>query len=174
MTTQASAVAQIGHPRRVHRAQHPGRHGRRGAVPRAAPGVVAVGGRSARNSRWDLVFQSRSRPAAVISCPIGFVSRHMDVLYDLDLGAGFQSHRDPSRLSREVVEMLGFVRTIEGDGEDRLANRLTPPSGILRFGASSWSVGSIWDKSGPPSFARPSGELRQASELPITSEGCPP
>ena len=31
----------------------------------------------------------------------------------------------------------------------RLADRLTRLSGSLRFGASSWSVGSIWGKSGP-------------------------
>ena len=36
-------------------------------------------------------------------------------------------------------------------------------SGSVRSAASSWSVGSIWGKSGPPSFARPPGELRMAS-----------
>ena len=35
-----------------------------------------------------------------------------------------------------------------------MANRLTRLSGSLRFGASSWSVGSIWGKSGPPDKSR--------------------
>jgi hypothetical protein len=35
----------------------------------------------------------------------------------------------------------------------RSASLFTRLAGSLRFGASSWSVGSIWDKSGPPSFA---------------------
>jgi hypothetical protein len=51
VTTQASAVAEIGRPPCFHRAQHPGRHGRRGAASRSGPGVVAVGGRPAGNSR---------------------------------------------------------------------------------------------------------------------------
>jgi protoheme ferro-lyase len=55
--------------------------------------------------------RARSRPAAVI-CPMGSFCDEMEVLYDLDVG--FQSQREPSRLSGEVVEMLGFVRTIEG------------------------------------------------------------
>ena len=44
------------------------------------------------------------------------------------------------------------TRSTRTDG-GRLASRLTRLSGSLRFGASSWSVGSIWDKSGPPTFA---------------------
>jgi hypothetical protein len=61
----------------------------------------------------------------------------------------------------EVIETRGFARKNE-DGREadrRLANRLTRRSGSLRFGASSWSVGSIWGKSGPPSFAHASREL---------------
>lgn len=38
-----------------------------------------------------------------------------------------------------------------------LANRLARLSGSLRFGASSWSVGSIWGKSGPPTSAHECG-----------------
>ena len=60
---QASAAAQIGRPPRVHRAQHPGCHGGRGALSRAAPGVVAVGGRSARDSRLGAGVPEPQRPA---------------------------------------------------------------------------------------------------------------
>ena len=51
------------------------------------------------------------------------------------------------------------------EAEIRLANRLTRPSGSLRVGASSWSVGSIWDKSGPPSFAHAQQELKRELRL---------
>jgi len=74
-------------------------------------------------------------------------------MYDLDVGAGFQPTGAKS-LSRELVEMLGFVTTIGGcrEAEFRLANRLTRLFGSLRSVASSWSVGSISGESGPPSL----------------------
>ena len=54
------------------------------------------------------------------------------------------------RRFREVLEGAGFAVKIEDGGETdfRSANRLTRPSGSLRFAASSWSVGSIWDNLG--------------------------
>jgi hypothetical protein len=68
----------------------------------------------------------------------------------------FNSQRQPTRVICEVEESEGFKRTNEDVREAgfRLANRLTRLSGSLRFDASSWSVGSIWGKSGPPSPSR--------------------
>src|SRR6266536_1280278 len=70
--------------------------------------------------------------------------------------------RQPSHLIGEVKETEGFARKLEDvrEADVRLANRLTRLSGSRRFGASSWSVGSIWDKSGPPQPA-----LRDALEI---------
>ena len=59
----ASAAAQIGRPPRVHRAQHPGRHGGRGAVSRATPGVVAVGRRAPRRGGLGAGVPEPQRPA---------------------------------------------------------------------------------------------------------------
>src|SRR6266850_4668059 len=58
----------------------------------------------------------------------------------------------PVRSIWEVVETVGSTRTTEDvrEVDFRLADRSTRLSGSPRFGASSWSVGSIWDKSGPP------------------------
>ena len=56
-----------------------------------------------------------------------------------------------------IGRFLAGNRKIRRDSRERdqtlvgLANRLTRLSGSLRFDASSWSVGSIWGKSGPPS-----------------------
>jgi hypothetical protein len=50
---------------------------------------------------------------------------------------------------QRIVKDLRKTKVVRGR---TLANRLTRPSGSLRFGASSWSVGSIWGKSGPPNF----------------------
>ena len=44
----------------------------------------------------------------------------------------------------------------------RIANHPTLLSGSLRFDVSSWSVGSIWDKSGPPTFAHECRRRRSA------------
>ena len=56
--------------------------------------------------------------------------------------------------SRAVLEVRGFAwKSEDGPKADRrLPNRPTRLSASLRFGASSWSVGSIWDKSGPPNL----------------------
>src|SRR5688572_28418834 len=48
----------------------------------------------------------------------------------------------------------GRWRTTRKRNRSPRRNRLTRLSGSLRFDASSWSVGSIWGKSGPPTFAR--------------------
>jgi hypothetical protein len=71
----------------------------------------------------------------------------------------------------DVLENAEYTREND-DGPEvdfRLENGLTRPPGSLRFVASSWSVGSIWGKSGPPSF----GELRlgKPSEF-LTREEC--
>ena len=81
---------------------------------------------------------------------------------------GLRSPRQPNRLIGEAKETEGFTRTIDDvrEADFRLANCPTRRSGSQRFDASSWSVGSIWDKSGPPSFAHAcqrTRELRLAS-----------
>jgi len=62
-----------------------------------------------------------------------------------------RSERRLRCLTRGVSIVRSVVRSFTTDGFIG-ANRLTRLSGSLRFGASSWSVGSIWGKSGPPNF----------------------
>ena len=68
----------------------------------------------------------------------------------------FQNQRQPTRLDRgSGLRREGFTGKIEDGREaDPFSKPLTRLSGSLRFGASSWSVGSIWGKSGPPSPSR--------------------
>ena len=70
--------------------------------------------------------------------------------------AAHSRQRQPSR--RRLQGFMISVIYVEKRKRPRaeggvLASLFTRLSGSLRFGASSWSVGSIWDKSGPPSFA---------------------
>lgn len=58
-------------------------------------------------------------------------------------------------LSRELLESVAFQ-----------PNRPTRLSGNPRADASSWSMGSIWDKSGPPSFARANDARLVGTRLP--------
>ena len=104
-----------------------------------------------------------SPPRAVISEPLvdptAAFERNLECPQDCPCDAPkrrLQSQQQPSDSIEEVIETRGFARKNE-DGRDadrRLANRFTRLSGSLRFGGSSSSVGSIWDKSGPPSTSR--------------------
>jgi hypothetical protein len=78
---------------------------------------------------------------------------------------GSPRQQQPNRLIEEVLKREGITRKIEDvrEADFRLANRLTRPSGSLRFGASSWSVGSIWGKSGPPTSALVQAEVAHRS-----------
>jgi ferrochelatase len=112
---------------------------------REACGLVAS---AAGHERWELVYQSRSGPPSqpwlepdvldhlgaleragvrdVVVCPIGFVSDHMEVLYDLDTEAqararelGLRLVRTPTASSHPgYVEMVRelIVERMEGDG----------------------------------------------------------
>ena len=60
------------------------------------------------------------------------------------------SERRAHGINRKVYQANRDFR----EADFRLADRVTRRLGSLRFGASSWSVGSIWDKSGPPSTSR--------------------
>ena len=84
--------------------------------------ATLVAERAATELAWDLVYQSRSgrpdtpwlgpdildhltrlrdeRVAAVVVCPIGFVSDHMEVVYDLDIEAQALARRLGIRLAR--------------------------------------------------------------------------
>src|SRR3989442_609781 len=89
--------------------------------------------------------------------------------HDCPCGAPKQrlpSQWQPTGSILEVEQREGFTRKIEDvrEADFRLANRLTRPSGSLRFVGSSWSVGSIWGKSGPPPSTPP-----QLSDLPSTT-----
>jgi protoporphyrin/coproporphyrin ferrochelatase len=112
---------------------------------REACGLVAA---AAGDPRWDLVYQSRSGPPSqpwlepdvldhldtlaregtrdVVLCPIGFVSDHVEVLYDLDTEArgraqalGLRMVRTPTASSHPgYVEMVRelVVERLEGAG----------------------------------------------------------
>jgi ferrochelatase len=89
----------------------------------------------ARVSKWDIAWQSAGRTADpwigpdilqvlrdkraagvsdVVSCPIGFVSDHLEVLYDLDIEA--------TNVAREIG--LGFVRTASLNDDPRFTSML--------------------------------------------------
>ena len=118
--------------------------------------LVAEG---AKHKRWELVFQSRSGPPQqpwlepdicdrieqlhaagelryVINLPIGFVSDHLEVLYDLDIEAkalcdrlGVTMHRAPTvgthpRFVRMIRELI--VERINNSGEKPSLGTLGP------------------------------------------------
>ena len=112
-----AALAEIPADRRgdallaVHRPQHSARHGRRLPLRSATPRSVSAGRRRRRpRADWHLVYQSRSGPPQqpwlepdvgdfirerhaaapirdVVVVPIGFISDHLEVLFDLDTEA---------------------------------------------------------------------------------------
>ena len=118
-------------PAGLHRAQHPDRDGPHrpdstGRATSAAPSGGSWPSRGAgRRREWDLVWQSRSGPPQIpwlepdvcdhlrlprptrprwCSCPLGFVSDHMEVVYDLDA---------------EAAEVAGKARPPAGQGGHR-------------------------------------------------------
>ena len=112
---------------------------------REAASLVA---RAAGHERWDLVYQSRSGPPSqpwlepdilthldglagagardVVVCPLGFVSDHLEVLYDLDTEALARARERGLRLVRTPTASNhpGFVEMVR----DLVMERLTGPA----------------------------------------------
>ena len=108
-TAQADASGRLDAPGGAYVAQH---------LETARLVAARVAGETGREREWDLVYQSRSGPPtqpwlepdvsdhleslaaqgvpAAVLVPIGFVSDHMEVVYDLDV------------LARETADRLGF------------------------------------------------------------------
>ncbi len=123
------------------------------------------------HDEWDLVWQSRSGPPAqpwlepdilehlrglaengvqdVVAAPIGFLSDHLEVLYDLDVEA--------SALARELG--LNFVRagTV---GTHPLVVRMLRELIEERLAAAEAAVCAVDCCPGPERFARGTGALR--------------
>ncbi|MFI6516013.1 ferrochelatase [Spirillospora sp. NPDC050679] len=109
-----------------------------------------VAERAAPGHAWELVYQSRSGPPsqpwlepdigdhlrklhaegvrAVVNVPVGFVSDHMEVKYDLDteaanlateLGLAFERAGTPSTHPRFVAMVRELLAEAEGEGEAR-------------------------------------------------------
>lgn len=110
------------------------------------------------NERWRLVWQSRSGPPnqpwlepdvvdvidqlpddteAVVVAPIGFVSDHMEVIYDLDTVAVRAAHARGIRLERAATPGIHprFVAMIRELAEERL-----DPAGSARLALGDFGV----------------------------------
>ncbi|WP_067488394.1 ferrochelatase [Actinomadura hibisca] len=113
-----------------------------------------VAGRAAPEQRWELVYQSRSGPPsqpwlepdigdhlrklhaegvpAVVNVPVGFVSDHMEVMYDLDteaanlaaeLGMTFERAATPSTHPRFVAMVRELLAEAQDTAEDKARER---------------------------------------------------
>ena len=71
------------------------------------------------------------------------------------------------------LKLQDSARVARADRAWSVYNRLTRLSGSLRFGVSNWSVGSIWGKSGPPTFA-PRSQAKVAHRSAERGGGPPP
>jgi len=115
-----------------------------------------VAGRLDPARRWDLAYQSRSGPAEqawlgpdivdhlealreegvghVIAVPIGFVSDHMEVVYDLDFEAAAAAARLGIRFARARTAGTAprFIETVCDLVLERVENR--PPAWVGRLG----------------------------------------
>jgi protoporphyrin/coproporphyrin ferrochelatase len=137
------------------------------AQHRSAAGLVADGVRNAIGLplAWDLVFCSRSGPSqapwlepdvndhlvalheagtgAVVVVPIGFVSDHMEVVYDLDTEAAATAARLGLTMRRASTAGVhpAFVATVR----DLLTERAAVERGDSVRRAASGDLGPSWD-----------------------------
>lgn len=141
-------------------------------------------------TQWDLVYQSRSGPPAqpwlepdildhlrslhqqgvrnVIAAPLGFISDHMEVLYDLDTEAKELSQQLGMNFVR--AETAGTHPAFISAIRQLIEERLSPPADRLAMGQFGPNHDVCPVNCCPPPQRPPSrADISRASEVPISS-----
>ena len=163
---------------------------------RSVAGLVAAGvhGRTGVTHGWDLVYCSRSgdprtpwlepdinarlatlaahdRSGAVVVVPIGFVSDHMEVVYDLDTEAAVTAKELKLPFARAATPGVhpAFVAMVR----DLLLERAAVERGETIERAASGELGPCWDLCPPNCCPNPRGHrpaLGEQSDLQASSD----